>query len=184
MFSKTHENSTIKRWMLDETYIEQGREVTKMKKTIITLALTFVFVAPALFAQTTNTTMEQTGSTSTRSAKMTQHWVNYLTTVLSLTPAQQTQVTNIISSAATSKSSASSSMKTARTNLQNAIHSNDAAAREQAANSMSALIAQKMLAHAKVEAAIYQTLTPEQQTKMAQLETEHSHHGGHGFGGF
>jgi periplasmic protein CpxP/Spy len=181
MFSNTHENSTIKRWILDESYIEQGREVTKMKKAIITLVLTFVFVTPTLFAQSASTASEQTGSTSTHSAKMTQHWVNYLTTVLSLTPAQQTQVTNIISSAATNKSSASGSMKTARTNLQNAIHSNDAAAMEQAANSMSALIAQKMLAHAKVEAAIYQTLTPEQQTKMAQLETER-HRGERGFG--
>jgi Spy/CpxP family protein refolding chaperone len=154
-----------------------------MKKTIITLVLSFVFGTPALFAQTANTATEQTGSTSTHSAKMTQHWVNYLTTVLSLTPAQQAQVTNIISNAVTtSQSSASTGMKTARTNLQNAIHSNDAAAMEQAANSMSSLIAQKMLAHAKVEAAIYQVLTPEQQTKMAQLETEH-HHGGHGFGG-
>jgi periplasmic protein CpxP/Spy len=169
--------------MLDETYVEQGREVTKMKKTIITLVLTCAFTTPALFAQTANTATEQTGSTSTRSAKMTQHWVSYLTTVLSLTSAQQTQVTNIISTAATSKSSASSSMKTARTTLQNAIHSNDAAAMEQAVNSMSSLIAQNMLARAKVEAAIYQVLTPEQQTKMAQLETERGHHGGHGFGG-
>jgi Spy/CpxP family protein refolding chaperone len=154
-----------------------------MKKIIITLVFGFAFATPALFAQSANTATEQTGSTSTLSAKMTQHWVTYLTTVLSLTPAQQTQVTNIISSAATTnQSNASTSMKTARTNLQNAIHSNDAAAMEQAANSMSSLIAQKMLVHAKVEAAIYQVLTPEQQTKMAQLETER-HHGGHGFGG-
>src|SRR5580704_12106182 len=155
-------------------------EVTKMKKTIIALALTFAFSTPALFAQTANTT-SSAPTESTRSTKMAQHWVNYLTTVLSLTPAQQTQVTNIISSTATSKSNASSSMKTARTNLQNAIHSNDAAAMEQAANSMSSLIAQKMLARAKVEAAIYQILTPEQQAKMAQLETEVRHRG-RGFG--
>jgi Spy/CpxP family protein refolding chaperone len=153
-----------------------------MKKTIITLILTCAFAAPALFAQTSDTA-PSAPTQATRSAKMIQHRVNYLTTVLSLTPAQQTQVTNIISSETTSKSSASSSMKTARTNLQNAIHSNDAAAMEQAANSMSSLIAQKMLARAKVEAAIYQVLTPEQQTKMSQLETE-GHHGGRGFGGF
>jgi periplasmic protein CpxP/Spy len=151
-----------------------------MKKTIITLVLTCAFATPALFAQTSDAA-PSAPTQATRSAKMAQHWVNYLTTVLSLTPAQQTQVTNIISSAATSKSNASSSRKTARTNLQNAIHSNDAAAMEQAANSMSSLIAQKMLARAKVEAAIYQVLTPEQQTKMAQLETE-VHHGGRGFG--
>jgi len=153
-----------------------------MKKTIITLVLTCAFATPALFAQSSDTT-SSAPTQAAHSAKMIQHRVNYLTTVLSLTPAQQTQVTNIISSAATSKSSASSSMKTAHTNLQNAIHSNDAAAMEQAANSISSVIAQKMLARAKVEAAIYQVLTPEQQTKMSQLETE-GHHGGRGFGGF
>jgi Spy/CpxP family protein refolding chaperone len=174
---RVHSESSADRLMKRSS--DKG-EVTKMKKTIIALALTFAFSTPALFAQTANTT-SSAPTESTRSMKMSQHWVNYLTTVLSLTPAQQAQVTNIISSAATSKSNASSSMKSARTNLQNAIHANDAAAMEQAANSMSSLIAQKMLARAKVEAAIYQILTPEQQTKMAQLETE-VRHGGRGFG--
>ena len=73
------------------------------------------------------------------------------------------------------------SMKSAHTNLQNAIHSNDAAAMEQAANSIGTLTAQAALAHAKTQAAIYQVLTPDQQTKMSQLESE-SHRRGRGFG--
>ncbi|HXN71844.1 MAG TPA: Spy/CpxP family protein refolding chaperone [Candidatus Acidoferrales bacterium] len=151
-----------------------------MKKIAIVLALVCMFVSPALFAQTAENTTEAPNA-STRSAKMVQHRVSYLTTVLSLTTAQQAQVTTILTNAAASHSNASTSMKTAHTNLQNAIHSNDAAAMEQAANSLGAISAQKALAHAKIEAAIYQTLTPEQQAKMTQLETQGGHRGKHGF---
>jgi Spy/CpxP family protein refolding chaperone len=151
-----------------------------MKKIAIALALICMFVSPALFAQTADTA-PQAPSGSTRAAKMVQHRVNYLTTVLSLTAPQQAQVTTILNNAAASHSTASTSMKTAHTNLQNAIHSNDAAAMEQAANSLGAMSAQKMLARAKIEAAIYQTLTPEQQAKMSQLETQGGHRGRHGF---
>lgn len=148
-----------------------------MKKTLITLVLTSVFAAPALFAQATGTTP----GGSTRAANMIQHRVNYLTTVLSLSSAQQTQVTNILTSAAANRSTVHASMKTAHTNLQNAIHSNDAAGMEQAANSIGAVVAQAALARAKTAAAIYQVLTPDQQAKMSQLESE-GHHGGRGFG--
>jgi len=150
-----------------------------MKKIATTLALICMFASPALFAQAADSTPEAP-SASTRAAKMVQHRVNYLTTVLSLTTAQQAQVTTILTNAVASHSTASTSMKTAHTNLQNAIHSNDAAAMEQAANSLGAMSAQKTLAHAKIEAAIYQTLTPEQQAKMLQLETQ-GHRGKHGF---
>jgi len=147
-----------------------------MKKAVIALVLGCVFAAPALFAQTDTTPAAPSGST--RAAQMVQHRVDYLTIVLSLTAAQQTQVTSILTSAATSQSTVAAGIKTARTNLQNAIHSNDAAAMEQAANSISTLIGQKMLAHAKTEAAIYQALTHEQQTKMSQLESEVHSRGG------
>ena len=156
-----------------------GQErTTNVKKTIMALALTSVFAVPALFAQTTDTT--STPPSGSRAANMVQHRVNYLTTVLSLTAAQQTQVTNILTSAATNRPTMHASMKSAHTNLQNAIHSNDAAAMEQAANSIGTLISQAALAHAKTEAAIYQVLTPDQQTKMSQLESE-GHRGGRGF---
>jgi Spy/CpxP family protein refolding chaperone len=150
-----------------------------MKKIAIALALICMFASPALFAQAADSSPEAP-SGSPRAAKMVQHRVSYLATVLSLTTAQQAQVTTILNNAVASHSTASASMKTAHTNLQNAIHSNDAAAMEQAANSIGAMSAQKALARAKIEAAIYQTLTPEQQAKMAQLETQ-GHHGKHGF---
>jgi Spy/CpxP family protein refolding chaperone len=159
--------------------ILQEREFTNMKTTALALLLACVFAVPAVFAQETDTPGAAPNQ-APRAAHMVQHRVAYLTTVLSLTSAQQTQVTNILTTAATNQSTAHTSMKTAHTNLQNAIHSNDAAAMEAAANSIGTLTAQEALAHAKTEAAIYQTLTPEQQTKMAQLETE-GHRGG-GFG--
>src|ERR1700735_133389 len=156
------------------------REVTHMKKIAIVAVLICMFASPALFAQTAESTPDAPSS-STRATHMVQHRVNYLTTVLSLTTAQQAQVTTILNNAMASHSNVSASMKTAHTNLQNAIHSNDAAAMEQAANSLGAMSAQKALARAKIEAAIYQTLTPEQQAKMAQLESQGGHRGKHGF---
>ncbi|HXO37302.1 MAG TPA: Spy/CpxP family protein refolding chaperone, partial [Candidatus Acidoferrum sp.] len=45
-----------------------------------------------------------------------------------------------------------------------------------------ALTTQMTVAHAKAQAAFYQTLTPEQQTKMNELESHHGMGRGHGFG--
>ena len=151
-----------------------------MKKTAIALLLACVFAAPAAFSQESDAASTAPNGAG-RGAHMVQHRVAYLTTVLSLTSAQQTQVTNILTNAQMNRSTAHTSMKTAHTNLQNAIRSNDAAAMEQAANSLGTLAAQEALAHAKTEAAIYQVLTPDQQTKMTQLEAE-GHHGGRAFG--
>jgi periplasmic protein CpxP/Spy len=156
------------------------RELTHMKKTAIAMLLACVFAAPAVFAQESDTAA--TAPTEAGHGEhMVQHRVRYLTTVLSLNSAQQTQVTTILTNAEANRSTFHSSMKTAHTNLQNAIRSNDAAAMEAAANSIGTLTAQETLAHAKTEAAIYQVLTPDQQTKMAQLETE-GHRGGRDFG--
>jgi Spy/CpxP family protein refolding chaperone len=151
-----------------------------MKKTAIALLLACVFAAPAAFSQETEAASTAPNEAG-RAARMVQHRVAYLTTVLTLTSAQQAQVTTILTNAATNQSTIHTSMKTAHTNLQTAIRSNDTAAMEQAANSIGTLTGQETLAHAKTEAAIYQVLTPEQQTKMAQLDAE-GHHGGRGFG--
>jgi Spy/CpxP family protein refolding chaperone len=150
-----------------------------MKKTAIALLLACMFTAPAVFAQDSDAAPAP--NEPGRAAHMIQHRVSYLTTVLSLTSSQQAQVTNILTNAEANQSATHTSMRTAHTNLQNAIHSNDAAAMEQAANTIGTLTAQETLAHAKTEAAVYQVLTPDQQTKMAQLDTE-GHRGGRGFG--
>ena len=154
-----------------------------MKKTAMILALAGMFAAPVVFAQTTDTAAPPPNSAA-HEQRMVQHRVAYLTTVLTLTTAQQTQITNVMSAAATGKSTNHSAMKNAHDSLKTAIHSNDAAGMEAASNTIANLMAQEMLAHAKTEAAIYQLLTPEQQTKMSALETE-GHRGGgpRGFGG-
>ena len=151
-----------------------------MKKTAIALLLACVFAAPAAFSQETDAASTAPNEAG-RAAHIVQHRVAYLTTVLTLTSAQQTQVTTILTNATANQSTIHTSMKTAHSNLQTAIRANDAAAMEQAANSIGILTGQEALAHAKTEAAIYQVLTPEQQTKMAQLDAE-GHHGGRGFG--
>ena len=152
-----------------------------MKKTGMIFALACVLAAPAVFAQTADTAAAPPRG-GDRGSHMVQHRLNYLTTVLSLTPAQQTQVKTVLTNAAASGSATHTSMRTANTNLKTAIHSNDAASMEQASNTIGTLMAQALLARSKTQAAIYQLLTPEQQTKMTQLESM-GRRGGHGFGG-
>ena len=78
-------------------------------------------------------------------------------------------------------------MKTAHESLKAAIQKNDSAGIEQAANTIGNLTTQMISAHAKAQAAFYQTLTPEQQTKMNEVESSTRHgnarHGMHGHGG-
>jgi Spy/CpxP family protein refolding chaperone len=106
-------------------------------------------------------------------AKMVQHRVQYLTTVLNLTAAQQQQATTIFTNAETSQSGVHGTMKAAHQSLETAVKSNDASGITQAANTIGNLTAQMVSAHATADAAFYQILTPEQQSKMTQLEKEH-----------
>lgn len=115
-------------------------------------------------------------------AQMVQHHVNFLTKQLSLTTQQQQQATTIFTQAATNVKSTHEQMKALHQNLQTAVQKNDTAAIEQITNSIGAMMAQGMATHAKAEAAFFQTLTPEQQSKMTQLQSEHGH-GMHGHGG-
>jgi Spy/CpxP family protein refolding chaperone len=117
-------------------------------------------------------------------AKMAQHHIDFLTKQLSLTAQQQQQAATIFSGVANNAKTTHDQMRTAHDSLKAAIQKNDTAGIEQAANTLGALTTQMTVAHAKAQAAFYQTLTPEQQTKMNDLE---SHHGmgrghGHGFG--
>src|SRR5258707_7386615 len=117
-------------------------------------------------------------------AKMAQRHIDFLTKQLSLTAQQQQQATTIFSGVANNAKTTHEQMRTAHDSLKAAIQKNDTAGIEQAANTLGALTTQMTVAHAKAQAAFYQTLTPEQQTKMNDME---SHHGmgrghGHGFG--
>jgi periplasmic protein CpxP/Spy len=152
-----------------------------MKKTALILALACaMFAAPAIFAQAPAADAPPENSAE-HGQRMIQHRLAYMTTVLSLTAAQQTQVKNVLTAAVANGGTTHGSMKTAHDSLKTAIHANDAAGMEQAATTIGNLMAQEELARAKTEAAIYQLLTPEQQTKMAALESER-HRGGPGRG--
>ncbi len=111
-----------------------------------------------------------------------QQRVKFLTTVLSLTQQQQQQATTIFTNAAGNHQQSHDSMKAAHQALQTAIKNNDAAGIDQASNQLGTLIAQMMASHAKAQAAFYQILTPEQQTKFNELQAE-GHGPGMRFGG-
>ena len=105
--------------------------------------------------------------------KMAQRRIDFLTKQLSLTPQQQQQANTIFSEAASNAKATHDQMRTAHDNLKAAIQKNDTAGIEQAANTIGSLNTQMILAHAKAQAAFYQTLTPEQQAKMNDLESHH-----------
>lgn len=137
----------------------------------------------ALLALTSVFAMAQHGNPPDP-AKMAQHHIDFLTKQLSLTTQQQQQATTIFSEVANNAKATHEQMRTAHDSLKAAIQKNDTAGIEQAANTIGNLTTQMTVAHAKAQAAFYQTLTPEQQTKMNDLESHHGmgmhRHGGPG----
>lgn len=115
-------------------------------------------------------------------ATMVQHRVDFLAKHLSLNAQQQQQATSIFTEAASGAKSFHDQLRTAHQNLQAAVEKNDTAAIEQSSSAIGNLMGQMTAAHAKADAAFYQTLTPEQQTKMKEMEA-HRGWGMHGHGG-
>jgi Spy/CpxP family protein refolding chaperone len=108
------------------------------------------------------------------------HHVDHLTKFLTLTAAQQQQATTIFTDAATANSTARASLKTARQALSDAVKSNNTAAIDQAASMIGTLTAQIASSDGRAEAAFVQILTPDQQTKLSQLQSEDRGHFGPG----
>lgn len=118
-------------------------------------------------------------------ATMAAHRVDFLTTVLNLTPAQQKQATTIFTNAATATASVRDSLKSTHQSLSTAIAGNNGAAIDQASHTIGSLVSQMTSINAKANAAFYQILTPDQQSKLTKLRSEHGpgmHRGGHGHG--
>jgi Spy/CpxP family protein refolding chaperone len=115
-------------------------------------------------------------------AKMAQRHLDFLTKQLSLTTQQQQQASTIFSEAANNAKTNHGQMRTAHDSLKAAIQKNDSAGIEQAANTIGNLTTQMITSHAKAQAAFYQTLTPDQQTKMNEIEAQHHGMGMHGRG--
>jgi Spy/CpxP family protein refolding chaperone len=114
--------------------------------------------------------------------KMAQRHLDFLTKQLSLSPQQQQQASTIFSEAANNAKATHDQMRTAHDSLKAAIQKNDSAGIEQAANTIGSLTTQMITAHAKAQAAFFQTLTPDQQTKMNAMESRHHGMGMHGRG--
>lgn len=145
------------------------------KKSLVLVLLTIGFAASIVLAQGPKGAHDP--------ATHIQRHVQHLTTLLSLTPAQQQQATTIFTNAMSGGASFHTDMKTAHQNLQTAIKNNDQNGITQAATNIGNLTSQMIASHAKAQAAFYQILTPDQQTKMNELESEHKGMGGMGFGG-
>ncbi|HKD78208.1 MAG TPA: periplasmic heavy metal sensor [Candidatus Angelobacter sp.] len=145
-------------------------------RTTLLKVITFVVLAGAL-------AVAQRGNPPDP-AQMVQHHVDFLTQHLSLTQQQQQQATSIYTEEANNSKSLRSQLRTAHQNLQEAIQKNNLGAIEQESNTIGNLMGQMTMAHAKADAALFQTLSPEQQTKLTQMQ---SHHGrgmrGHGWPG-
>jgi Spy/CpxP family protein refolding chaperone len=105
-------------------------------------------------------------------AERTEHHVKMLTTLLSLSSAQQAQATTIFQNADRAEDPIHHSMKAAHDSLRTAIRNNDSAGIDQAAALIGQYSGQMASTHAKAEAAFYQILTPEQQTKLSEFENE------------
>ena len=116
-------------------------------------------------------------------ATMVQHHVDFLTKQLSLNTQQQEQATTIYSEELNNAKPFHDQMRTAHQSLQSAIQKNDTAGIEQAANTIGNLTAQMTASHAKAEAALFQMLTPDQQTKFSQIERHDGPRMMHGHGG-
>ena len=106
-------------------------------------------------------------------AEMAQHKVKTLTTLLNLTSAQQQQAQTIYGDAAKSQQTLFAGEKQAREALRAAVKSDDTATIDQVAATLGQSMAESTAIRAKADAAFYQILTAEQQSKLSDLESQH-----------
>lgn len=154
---------------------------SKMKKFLAATIFMVTVSALSLSAQATQQQQAQLPSATDRA----QHHIQRLTTLLSLSTAQQQQATTIFSNAASSEDTTHQSMRTAHENLEAAVKSNNVSSIDQIAAEIGSLTTQMVANEAKAQAAFYQILTPDQQSKLSQLGMHgHEFHGpgmlGHG----
>jgi Spy/CpxP family protein refolding chaperone len=146
-----------------------------MKTLFPRFLLTFVFATSFLFAQPPGPR-----GTPPDPATMAQHRVSFLTTALTLTTAQQQQATTIFTNSALADTTVHDNLKTAHQSLSDAVKNNNTAAIDQVSTTIGNLTAQLTSNDAKANAAFYQILTPDQQAKLTQLQSQGP---GGGFGG-
>lgn len=97
-------------------------------------------------------------------------YVSTLTALLSLTSSQQQQVADIYTNAATMRATVTTSLKAARKALRDAVKNNDTGGIAQASATLGTLTGQFVSNGAIANAAVFQLLTPDQQTKLSQFQ--------------
>jgi Spy/CpxP family protein refolding chaperone len=102
-----------------------------------------------------------------KSAGKQARYLNSLTALLSLSTAQQQQAATILAGAANARISVHSSLKAARKALSQAVKSNDTGAITQSSTALGSLTSQHISYGALANAALFQLLTPDQQTKLS-----------------
>jgi Spy/CpxP family protein refolding chaperone len=140
----------------------KGERMNLRKLLVLTLALAVAIPALA-----------QSQPKPPNPADIAKHQVKTLTTLLSLTSAQQQQALTIYTNSATAQQTVIETDKTTHDSLHAAIKNNDSAAIDQLASTLAQSNAQLTSIRAKADAAFYQILTAEQQTKYSELESQH-----------
>jgi len=143
-----------------------------MKKMITSLVVTSLFTTAALLAQPAGTAPSPENRVARR--------VSFLTKQLALTPDQQQQATTIFSNAAAAAAPVRANMKTAHESLRNAVKANDVGTINQASSTIGSLTGQLLANRAAAEASFNKILTPDQQTKLAQIHNRVGHRFGRG----
>jgi len=113
---------------------------------------------------------------------LVQEHVGQLTSMLNLTGAQQQQATSIYSAAANTSVPIEHNLETAEQNLHTAVQRNDSAAMRQYATAIGNATTQLALSDAQADAAFYRILTPAQQGKLNQLDSQNEGSFGKGAG--
>jgi len=105
-----------------------------------------------------------------KSAARQTRYLNSLAALLSLSSAQQLQAAAIFTNASNTRASIKSSLKAARRALKGAVRSYDASGVARASNALGVLTGQHIASGAAANAAVFQLLTPDQQTKLSQYQ--------------
>ncbi len=105
-----------------------------------------------------------------KSAAKQAKYVASMAALLALTSSQQQQAAAIFSNASAGQKGAHKSLKAARKALSNAVKNNDTAGIAQASATISTLTSQHIASGALANAAFYQLLTPDQQSRLAQFQ--------------
>jgi Spy/CpxP family protein refolding chaperone len=130
-------------------------------------------IAAALAAMIVIPIAAQTLPQPPSAAEMAEHQVKTLTALLNLTALEQQQAKAIYTNAAKAEQTLHEGQKQAREALRDAIRNNDISTIDQVSAALGQSMAESTSIRAKADAAFFQILTSEQQSKLSDLESQH-----------